>query len=429
MISEHASPLGNLGGADGGGQNVYVAQLAKHVAALGHQVDVFTRRDRPDLPAIVEWTQGVRIIHVDAGPAGFVRKEAMLPLMGEFTAWMLRFFAREQVAYDLLHANFFMSGLVAADIKRATGIPFVVTFHALGRVRRQHQGASDGFTDERFTIEDRVVGEADQVIAECPQDEEDLIRLYDADVERLTIVPAGFDPAEFWPVDPARARRMIAAELGVALDPAERLVLQLGRMVPRKGVDTAVQAVSRLIHAHGIPARLMIVGGESREPDPAKTPELARLVALAEAEGVLDRVIFTGSRSRDELRYYYSAADVFISTPWYEPFGITPLEAMACGTPVIGANVGGIKFSVRDGETGYLVPPKNPDAVAERLAFMFNNPKLMGRLRERAVRRVNDLFTWERVAAALVDVYERVLTEEAAVPVTWDITPARVTRS
>ncbi len=415
FISEHASPLGNLGGADGGGQNVYVAQLAKHLAALGYEVDVFTRRDRRDLPEIVNWIDRVRIIHVDAGPASFVRKEDMLPLMDEFREWMLKFFRRQEEAplrsaprsgaYDLTHAHFFMSGLVAADIKRATGIPFVITFHALGKVRRLHQGGADGFSDQRFLIEDRIVREADQIVAECPQDEEDLIRLYDADVERLTIVPAGFDPTEFWPMDKTRARR----KLGLKLAKDERVVLQLGRMVPRKGVDTALLGFAKLVRDYGVRARLIIVGGESRDPDPKQTPEIGRLMAIAESEGVSDCVIFTGARRREELRYYYAAADVFISTPWYEPFGITPLEAMASGTPVIGSNVGGIKFSVRDGESGYLVPPRDADAVAERLAFLFQHPKVMTVLRQQAIRRANDLFTWQRVASAMAAMYEQVL--------------------
>ncbi len=407
FISEHASPLGNLGGADGGGQNVYVAQLAKHLAALGYEVDVFTRRDRRDLPEIVNWTDRVRIIHVDAGPASYVRKEDMLPLMNEFREWMLNFFRHQEERYDLVHAHFFMSGLVAADIKRATGIPFVITFHALGKVRRLHQGRADDFSDQRFLIEERIVREADQIIAECPQDEEDLIRLYDADVERLTVVPAGFDPTEFWPIDKTRARR----KLGLKLAKDERVVLQLGRMVPRKGVDTALLGFAKLVREYGVRAKLLIVGGESRDPDPKVTPEIGRLMALAESEGVAEHVIFTGARRREELRYYYAAADVFVSTPWYEPFGITPLEAMASGTPVIGSNVGGIKFSVRDGESGYLVPPQDADAVAERLAFLFQHPKVMTVLRQHAIRRANDLFTWQRVASAMAATYEQLLSQ------------------
>lgn len=411
LISEHASPLGMLGGADGGGQNVYVGQVARHLAATGYDVDVFTRRDSEQLPPTAEWVKGVRIIHVPAGPAAPVRKEDLLPHMASFTAYVLRWCRRQKRPYDLVHANFWMSGLVAAELKQSLGTPFVITFHALGRVRRLYQGDADTFPDERFAIEDRVVAEADHIIAECPQDEEDLIRLYNADPAKITIVPCGFDRGELWPVSKALAR------VALGLGPDERIIVQLGRMVPRKGVDTAIRAMKRLIDDHGIAARLLIVGGESDQPDPGATPELARLQAVADEEGVGDRVVFFGRRGREALKYFYSAADVFVTTPRYEPFGITPVEAMACGTPVVGSNVGGIKFTVRDGETGYLVPPDDPAALAERIAHLYRNPNLLSVFRRQAIRRANDLFTWDKVAGAVAALYEDVVASgRPAVP-------------
>ncbi len=404
LISEHASPLSILGGVDSGGQNVYVGQLAKHLASSGYEVDVFTRRDHELLPKVSEWMAGVRIIHVPAGPPCFVRKEELLPHMEQFTAWMLRYIKRQKAPYDLMHANFWMSGLVAAEIKRQLGIPFVVTFHALGRVRRQFQGGTDDFPDARFAVEDRTVAEADHLIAECPQDEEDLINLYNADPAQVTIIPCGFDPSELWPLSKPLAR----VSLGLA--PDEPVVLHVGRMVPRKGVDNVIRGFARLTREHEIAARLLIVGGESDTPDPATTPEIGRLMAIAAAEGVAERVTFTGRRGREALKTYYSAADIFVTTPWYEPFGITPLEAMACGTPVVGSNVGGIKFTVRDGETGYLVPPNDPDALGERLAHLYTHPKVLGVYRRQAIRRANDLFTWKRVADAMAVLYEQVMT-------------------
>jgi D-inositol-3-phosphate glycosyltransferase len=403
MISEHASPLAMLGGVDAGGQNVYVGQLAHHLASIGYEVDVITRRDSPLLPETAEWVRGVRIVHVPAGPPEFVRKEDLLPHMEEFTANVLRLVRRQRRGYALAHANFWMSGLVAADVKQATGLPFVVTFHALGRVRRAFQRAADEFPDSRFAIEDRIVAEADQIIAECPQEEEDLIRYYNADPARITIVPGGFDPTEFWPISKALAR------VSLGLDPDEPVILQLGRLVPRKGVDTVVRGFARLRHDYGVNARLLIVGGDSNDPDPSVTPEIGRLRDVARDEGVEDAVVFVGRRGREVLKYYYSAADVFVTTPWYEPFGITPLEAMACGTLVVGANVGGIKFTVRDGETGYLVPPDDPAAIAERIAHLYRHPRLMNVFRRQAIKRANDLFTWEHVANGVATVYEDVL--------------------
>ncbi len=408
IISEHASPLGALGGADSGGQNVYVGQIAGRLAAAGHEVDVYTRCDSPFLPRVTEWTNGVRIIHVPAGPPEPVRKEDLLPYLQQFTAFVLRTARRRAEPYDLIHANFWMSGLVAAEIKRALGIPFVITFHALGRVRRLHQGEADEFPDERFAIEDRIVAEADRIIAECPQDEQDLIRLYDADAAKITIIPCGFDPSEMWPISKPLARTALK------LPADERVVLQLGRMVPRKGVDTAVRAVARLEREHALSVRLLVVGGESAEPDFVATPEIGRLQAIAREEGVADLVTFTGRRGREALKFYYSAADVFVTTPWYEPFGITPVEAMACGTAVVGADGGGIKYSVRDGETGYLIPPNDPGALAERIAYLYQHPKLMAVFGRQGIRRANALFTWRQVVASIAALFEQVLTAPCA---------------
>jgi glycosyltransferase involved in cell wall biosynthesis len=139
------------------------------------------------------------------------------------------------------------------------------------------------------------------------------------------------------------------------------------------------------------------------------TPEIGRLQAIAVEEGVADSVTFVGRRGRSVLRYYYSAADVFVSTPWYEPFGITPVEAMACGTPVVGSNVGGIKTTVADGTTGFLVPPNDPPALAQRLAHLYRNPAVLAELGRRAVQRANRLYTWKSVADRIGACYERVL--------------------
>jgi D-inositol-3-phosphate glycosyltransferase len=396
LISEHASPLATLGGVDAGGQNIYVAHVARCLAQAGHHVDVLTRRDDPALPACVDMRPGARVVHIPAGPAAFVPKERLMGHMHEF-AHATRRLLKNSVPYDVVHANFFMSGMVARDLKRSLGLPFVITFHALGLVRREHQKEADTFPAERVAVERQLVQEADAVIAECPQDRTDLMRLYGADPARLSMVPCGFDPQEFNRGNRAQAR----AALGLAAD--EFVVLQLGRLVPRKGIDNVIRSLAHL--PRGLNLRLLVVGGESREPDESRTPEIARLRSVARDCGVAQHVTFTGHRSRDELRRYYAAADVFVTTPWYEPFGITPLEAMACGTPVVGSDVGGIRYSVRDGETGFLVPPHDPAALAQRLAQLQANPALARAMGRAGMRRARMLFTWERVTEQLLEVY------------------------
>ena len=395
LISEHASPLAEAGSVDAGGQNVYVAQVARSLAAAGHTVEVFTRRDARTLPAVVDLRSGVRVRHVEAGPPDFVRKEALLPHMPAFAQAMQQILAGSR-PFDVLHANFFMSGWVGLTLAQRLRLPLVTTFHALGLVRREHQGPDDGFPPERIAIERRLAHESDRVIAECPQDEADLRRLYGAEPARIRSVPCGVDTEAFRPGDKAAARR----RLGLPAD--EFIVLQLGRMVPRKGVDNVIRAMARL---EANPARLVVVGGESAEPDERITPEIGRLRALAQELGAAQRVQFVGRRDRAALRDWYVAADVFVTTPWYEPFGITPLEAMACGTPVVGAAVGGIAHTVLDGLTGFLVPPRDPGALAARLQELHDKPWLGASFGLAGLRRVRSHFTWDSVAQRLAGVY------------------------
>ena len=404
MISEHASPLAALGGADGGGQNVYVAQLARQLASLGHQVDVFTRREAADVADVVPLSPGVRVVHVEAGPPIVIPKEKLLPLMDGFARETLEFIEAEG-GCDLIHAHFFMSGLVGVELGRTLGVPVVVTFHALGKVRRQHQQAADGFPDARFEIEERIVAEADRIVAECPEDERDLLSLYGADPLRLRMVPCGFDPDEFQPVPKHEAR----AALGLPADGP--IALQLGRMVPRKGVDTAIEALAH-VHRAGVPdAQLIVVGGSARRPDPAQDPELARLLAVARAAGVEGHVTFTGSRDRDVLRLYYSAADVFVTAPWYEPFGITPLEAMACATPVVASDVGGLRYTVVEGQTGLRVPARDPAALGRVMAELLADPARAQAMGRAGAARVRERFTWRQVAMQMEEVYRETIAK------------------
>ncbi|MES2319488.1 MAG: glycosyltransferase family 1 protein [Pseudomonadota bacterium] len=409
ILSDHASPLAEPGSIDCGGQNVYVANLARELALAGYLVDVFTRRDAPGLEPVVHWRPNVRVVHVPAGPAHYIPKERMLPHMDAFARFVTAFARRQDALYDVVHANFFMSGVVAQHLKQVLGIPFVITFHALGQVRRMAQGAADAFPQARVRIEQSLMRDADRIVAECPQDRHDMERLYDAPGSRIDVAPCGFDPQELWPVPMRLARNRLGLQLG------KFIVLQLGRMVPRKGIDTVIEGLALLRQQRNVDAMLVVVGGESGPPGKRETPELARLRKLARHLGVGDHVQFTGRKDRAELRYYYGAADAFVTTPWYEPFGITPVEAMACARPVIGAAVGGIKSTVIDGVTGLLVPPRDPQAVAERLAALQASPEQARAMGDEGMRRAYQYFTWRCVARQLAAIYEAALLQ-AAIP-------------
>lgn len=403
MFSEHASPVALLGSEDAGGQNVYVDQVSRNVAALGFQVDVFTRRDSIELPDEVEWAPGVRVIHLRAGPARFIKKDPMWLHMPRFRDRFLEYVRHHSARYDLIHANFWMSGWVACQVKPLVDVPVVEIFHALGKVKRLHQGDADTSPEDRVVVEYGIIDETDRIIAQCPNEMHELVTLYDADPSKIEVIPSAVDPETFRPVPKEKAR----AELG--LDPNEWIAVYVGRMLPRKGIDNLLLAFSELAERASVPMRLVIVGGETVDGDPMQTPEIRRLADIARLHRIRDRVEFVGKRPQDKLKCYYSAADVAVTTPWYEPFGLTPLEAMACGIPVIGSDVGGIKFTVADGETGFLVPPRDPSVLASRLERLLADRSLARRMGRAARARVERLFTWKKVGERTAELYESML--------------------
>jgi glycosyltransferase involved in cell wall biosynthesis len=356
----------------------------------------------------------VRVVNLPAGPARFVPKDDLPPFMPAFRDELIRFARRERIDYDVIHGNFWMSGWVATELKRQFGVPVVQLFHALGTTKRRHQREADTSPSDRIDVERDIVRSVDRVIATCPAEQADLMREYRAEPGRLEVIPLGVDLELFRPKD----RRAARAQIGLGLRDDDFVVVYVGRVLPRKDIRNVISALAHL-GKHGdeqcARIKLLIVGGESRLPDPATTPELGELQRLAEELGVADRVIFTGKRRQDELRDYYGAGDVMVTTPWYEPFGLTPLEAMACAKPVIGSDVGGLSFTIRHGETGLLVPPRSPEALGAAIRALLDDPDRRVTMGVAGRDRVERDFTWRSVAEHTASLYETIHRETAHV--------------
>ena len=421
MLSEHASPVALLGSEDAGGQNVYVDEVSRHLAGHGCAVDIFTRRDRTHASAVIEWAPGVRIINLRAGPPRFLLKDAIWPYMPDFRDALLRFARRDGVSYDLIHGNFWMSGWAAAELRRRLGVPAVQIFHALGQTKRRHQGASDTSPPARIAVERGIVRDVDRLIATCPTDAAELIDDYGADPRKVQIIPSAVNTHRFRPVPRAEARRRIG------LEEDGPVVVYVGRMLPRKDVRNIVRAMALLAGTALPPVTLLVVGGESERPDPETTPEIGEVQRLAAELGIAGRVRCVGKRQPDLLREYYCAGDVAVTTPWYEPFGLTPLEAMACARPVIGSAVGGLTYTIRDGETGLLVPPRDPEVLAARLAELLQDPERQARIGQAGRMRVQREFTWPSVAARTAALYQSLLTAPARTRARhWTLAPPAI---
>jgi D-inositol-3-phosphate glycosyltransferase len=410
FISEHASPLACLGSADAGGQNIYVDELSRHLAERGYLIDVFTRRDTPDVPSLIDWHPGVRVIHLDAGPAQFFPKDDLWPFMTEFRDSLLNFMQQEEVHYDLVHGHFWMSGWVATELQRLCGVPGVQLFHATGQTKQRCQGAADTSPAARIQIEREIVRKMTRIVAQCPHERNELLSEYQADPQKLTMIPGAVNLRSFYPVERAEARQRI----GLPQD--GHVIVYVGRLLPRKDIRNVVRAMELLVKHHAlgdVPLTLLVVGGETEDADPHKTQEIGEIQHLASELGILKHIRCVGKRSTECLRYYYSAGDVAVTTPWYEPFGLTPLEAMACGRPVVGSAVGGITYTVVDGQTGVLVPPRDPETLAARIYEMLVNPEQRARMGQAGRKRVEQEFTWPLTALRTATLYETLLAERA----------------
>ena len=388
MVSEHASPLAVLGGADAGGQNVHVAALSAGLARRGLEVVVHTRRDGPALPRRVPLCPGVEVDHVPAGPPAPVPKDELPPFMDAFADDL----AREWLARppDLVHAHFWMSGRAAlrARDRACPGVPVVQTFHALGVVKRRHQGARDTSPAERRPAERALVRSVDRVLATCSDEVFELVRL-GADGRRVSVVPCGVELGLFGPDGPVEPRA-----------PGRRRLVVVGRLVERKGVADVVAALPAL------PGTELVVAGGPEPRGLGAHPEARRLAALARGLGVDDRLELRGRVSRRALPALLRSADALVAVPWYEPFGIAPLEAMACGVPVVASAVGGQVDTVVHGVTGLHVPPRDPAALAAALGDLLADPARRARLGAGGARRARERYGWDRVAQATHEAYQ-----------------------
>ena len=388
MVSEHASPLAALGSVDAGGQNVCVAEVATALGRRGVEVTVYTRRDDPSLPTRVALAPGVLVEHVDAGPAREVSKDLLLPYMDEFAARLACAWRDDRP--DVVHSHFWMSGKAALAAAQPLGVPVVHTFHALGVVKRRHQGSKDTSPPERIGVERAVLSSADRIVATCGDEVFELARM-GGDVRRIRIVPCGVDVGLFRPDGPALPRT-----------PGLYRLVSVSRLVERKGIGNVISALTSLPDVE-----LVIAGG----------PELRwlfddsharRLRSIAEELGVAGRVRFVGGIRRPQVPPLLRSADLAVCVPWYEPFGIAPLEAMACGVPVVAAAVGGLIDSVVHDVTGRHVPPRRPDAIAEVVRELLDDPEQRSALGRAGAARARTRYSWERVADGTLQAYSEV---------------------
>jgi D-inositol-3-phosphate glycosyltransferase len=398
MISLHTSPLAELGRTrDAGGMNVYIRELARELGRGSMYVDIFTRRSNPLLPPMQQLNDKVRLIYIPAGPEANLPPSELFPYVEDFTRRVLRFAARQECGYDIIHSHYWLSAVAGMTLARAWDAPHVTMFHTVERLKSMQYGHDATATTAagllRIEHERQIATSVDHVIVSTEHEQEQLRKLYGLPYSRLSIIPCGVDLAAFSPGSPEdrlAARQLVAPG-------STPMLLFVGRLDPIKGLDLLLESVALM----RTPARLTIVGG-----NPAGDPEVERLQALVTKLGLTGRVYFPGAVPQPELRSYYRGANALVVASRYESFGLAAVESLACGTPVVAAQVGGLPSIICDGENGILVRWRCSEYFAERLDALFADPAGLARMGANARSSVLR-FDWQRVGDKVRTLYRR----------------------
>ena len=386
MIAAHSCPVGELGAKDTGGMSVYIRELARELSKQGHTVDVYTRVHDPADPIIDDLGEGARLIHLKAGQEAKINKLEVYEYLPEFTRNLENFRENNGLNYDLVFSHYWLSGLVGQNLQRRWRVPHVVMFHTLGAVKNAI-GIGEGDPELRIASEKELIDSCQCIIAATHRSREEHKRYYGAAPGKVSVVPCGVNMKLFQPVAPSLARE----KLGLS---DEKVLLFVGRIDPLKGADRLLDAIPYLKKFESV--RLIIIGG-----DESSRREIEKLRQRCAELGISDKVTFQGTVKQAELPGFYSAADVCVVPSYYESFGLVPLEALACGTPVVAADIGDVKNIIRPGKTGYVVSTNTPENLADGIARVLSKPP---RDMESAltIRASVSRFDWANVAGEIV---------------------------
>lgn len=401
MLSVHGyfDPVPILGATDTGGQVTYVLELSKSLAELGIKVDIYTRRfgDRTEVEAVNE---DVRVVRIAAGGNEFIRKEDLFPHLDEMTDNMAAFIDRNGLRYELLHSHYWDAGYVSMKLSERLDIPFVYTAHSLGAWKKEQMGGDPAEMEKTFNFSQRIHWEniifrsaAAQTVT--TQDGYDNYkRLYDFESPDLVIIPPGVDTKRFRPLKPG--------EKGRKLDIPERFVFALSRIDSNKGLDYLIRAFATI---HDQTDATLVIGGGSQNPQAYETGVKNSLLEIVESEAIGGRVRFTGYVPDEMLDSYYRDAEVFVLPSKYEPFGMTVLEAMGCGTAVVATRLGGIRHVLHDRKDSLLVDPSKPDELGAAILTLLTEKPFADSLARTGLELIRSTFSWESIAKRTLAFY------------------------
>lgn len=404
MISYHTCPLASEEGKETGGMNVYVYELSKNLARLGHSVDIITRSQGEDNKPVVQIEKNVRLMHVIAGPQQPIPKKKITDYIPQFIQAYEQYMEKERLQYDILDAHYYQSGLIGLELQKKLHIPMVMTFHTLALMKNLvARSGSEMETQMRINAEFLLAEHADAIITPSASDKQYLKYLYGVDTEKIFEVPPGVNTTLFHPIPKNEAKKE------VNIIQSEKILLFVGRIEPLKGIDTLLYAIKILItQLPDLPVKLLIVGGDISQHITKWSKEMQQLQTLTQTLNISQYVQFVGKKPQPTLPYYYNAAEILVMPSHYESFGMTAAEAMACGTPVITTNVAGVSQLIDDYHASQITSVNNPLLLAFQIKNLLTNPELYTEIRNKSINDVEDL-RWSHVAKKVEALYARII--------------------
>lgn len=396
MISYHTCPLAFREGKETGGMNIYVYELAKELAQKGIAVDVFTRMQDEKSEEIVQVNPNFRVIHLEAGPCNHIPKKELIQYIPGFSASLKGYIAKENKKYDLMHAHYYMSGLAALNFR----LPLITTFHTLALMKNLvARNEKERESDFRINAERNLIERSEKITASSTIDREYLSSLYDAPLEKIEVVNPGVDTKLFHRID-----KKIAA-FHIHEDPRQKIIMFVGRIEPLKGIDVLMYALKIYLHTHpSSNLKLMIVGGNDKGR--TTNDELERLKLLQHTLKIHPAVEFIPQKEQSELLYYYNYADIVVMPSHYESFGMTTLEAMACGTSIITTDTSGISSIIDKELKSLIISANNPLLLAKQIESVLNDQEKHAELQKKVIEKVQKM-SWAHVAEKLLSLYSK----------------------
>lgn len=409
LISDHADPLAEIGSREAGGQNIYVHNLSFFLSRLGVFVDVYTRWDNKDKSEVVKVNENYRVIRVKAGPKRYIPRDNFLELVDEFAINIMRRIEREKIQYNIIFSNYWFSAKIALKIEKKLKLPIIHLYHSIGKIRYETLKKLGLLKNNHLVFQERMKTELEiamncaRIISTSPVEKKIIENIFNIDPDKICVIPIGVDINLFHPI---KNKSLIKIDNRIDTATFNKCILYVGRFERRKGIGTLLFAFNEILRKHPSSILIIIGGGKGKYQKEMDVEELKHYCRIVDELNINEKVKFLGPKKQKSLIKYYNIADVVVVPSYYEPFGIVPLEAMACGTPVVASNTGGLKYTVKDKLTGLLAKPRNYKDLAEKILKVLDKNKNC--YSDNCVMRIEKKFTWKIISKDIIKLFDMI---------------------